>query len=79
MPNVTVDANEAYIAWAKETTSTFLYYATLTITPIGLLFNAIQIIVFSRKKFNNTTMGFFYIVSSFSRKLEFIGLFLENY
>ena len=64
MANSSIDETVVYISWTQNVTKSFLFYATLVVTPIGLLFNFIQILVFSRKKFEKTTMGFSYIVSS---------------
>ena len=52
-----------YIAWTKSMIAKYLYHASLIVTPIGLVLNFIQILVFSRKKFKTTTMGFYNIVS----------------
>ena len=52
----------AYIAWTKKVYADYLFYAPLVVTPIGLILNSAMIAVFSRKKFNSSTMGFYYIV-----------------
>ena len=56
---------ERYIAWTKNVTSSFLFYTSLILTPIGLAFNTLQIVVFARKKFNNCNTGFYFIVRNF--------------
>ena len=56
----------SYIAWTKKTYVDYLFYAPLIVTPIGLLMNSVMALVFSRKKFHSSTMGFYYIVSRFS-------------
>lgn len=54
----------AYIAWTKSMIKTYLYYASLIVTPIGLSLNVLLILVFARKRFARETMGFYYIVSA---------------
>ena len=54
---------ERYITWTKEFTSSFLFFTSLILTPIGLIFNTLQIVVFARKKFNNCNTGFYFMVS----------------
>ena len=57
-----------YIAWTKSMTLRYLYHATLVLTPIGIFLNITQILVFARKKFQTTTMGFLNIVSKESEQ-----------
>jgi hypothetical protein len=55
MSNLTVFANS------------FVKYCCFSIVPIGVIFNAINVYVFRRKKLNKTTMGFYYTtISAFS-------------
>ena len=55
---------ELYIAWTKGVTSSFLFYTSLILTPVGLIFNTLQIVVFARKKFNNCNTRFYFMVSA---------------
>ena len=63
MENSLSHTDEQYISWTKQTIKNYMYFATLTVTPVGLVFNTLMIIVFARKKFQKKTMGFYYIVS----------------
>ena len=62
MTNVTKE-DAAYIAWTKMATTNYLRHATLIVTPYGLICNTLMALIFTRKRFNKNTMGFYYIVS----------------
>lgn len=60
--NVT-NNDAAYIAWTRAATTNYLKYATVVVTPYGLVCNTISALIFTRKRFEKNTMGFYYIVS----------------
>ena len=41
----------------------FVYFMSLTLVPLGLSLNALQAFIYTRKKFSNTRMGFYFTVS----------------
>ena len=55
-----------YIQWTIQTSKTFLYYANLTIIPLGIFLNLLKILIFLRKRFKNKMIGFYYIIISIS-------------
>ena len=59
-----ISEEERYIAWTKEVISAFLSCACLGLTPIGLVLNILQAVVFARKKFDNSNTSFYFMVSS---------------
>ena len=62
MSAISIEA-ASYLSWIKELIPSVQFYGTLTLCPVGLAFNLLQIAIFSRKKFHSTTMGFYNIVS----------------
>lgn len=56
-------ANEKYTDHIEHVSKTILFYGCITIIPIGLIFNVLMIVIFLRKRFHNTNMGYYYIVS----------------
>lgn len=69
----------AYIQWSIKTSKEFLYYVNLIIVPLGIVFNFLNLFVFSRKRFKNDTMGFYYtllaILDIFVLIMLFLGFF----
>ena len=60
MPTLNLSPEQAsYIEWTKRTYIDYLFYAPLIVTPTGVLLNSAAIVVFSRNKFRNSTMGFY--------------------
>ncbi|CAF0795483.1 unnamed protein product [Brachionus calyciflorus] len=60
--NITDDYG--YIAWASKTGATVVYYLNILVFGPGILLNIIQILLFQMKKFNRTTMGFYFTINS---------------
>ena len=50
--------------WRITLNQRLLYFSNFTITPIGLILILLQILVYFRKKFLETTVGTYYITSS---------------
>lgn len=48
-----------YIAWARETTARLQSDGFYVVLSLALVFNPLSILVYSRKKFSNNTIGFY--------------------
>lgn len=68
-----------YFLWAYRTSNTFLFYANLTIVPLGLFFNLISFIIFSRKTFDKGTMGFYFKIIALMDSFALSTLFIQFY
>ena len=54
-----------------------LFYSSLTLLPFGLVSNLFSIVIFTRKRFNKGTMGFYYTSISIVNAIEItIGFFI---
>ncbi|CAF0910358.1 unnamed protein product [Brachionus calyciflorus] len=53
-----------YIEWAIRTTQSILFFVSVIIFPIGIIFNTLEIIIFRKPKFQKTTMGFYFTINS---------------
>ena len=53
------------------------FYSFLIMIPVGLITNALNIVVSTRKNLKKTTMGFYNIVFSFFNILSISGIFLQ--
>lgn len=73
----TNDSIIAYFLWAYRTSNQFLYYANLTIVPIGLFCNLISFLIFSKKSFRIGTMGYFFKIIAIMDSIVLINLFLN--
>ncbi|RNA03201.1 Neuropeptide capa receptor [Brachionus plicatilis] len=62
--NLTLTENSDYIKWAIETTKSILFYLSISLLPLGIVFNTIEIVIFQMGKFQKTTMGFFFSINS---------------
>ena len=56
-----------------------MFYFNLTVIPIGLVLNFISILVFARKEFKKTTIGFYNIIICLVNISSLIFLFIINY
>ena len=65
--------------WVTSLNSNFMYYFNLTVIPIGLVLNLISILVFARKEFKKTTIGFYNIIICLVNIFSLIFLFIINY
>ena len=54
--------DELYVAYFDTLRDNLAYYSMLTVLPAGFILNIITSLIFSRKKFSTTTMGFYYII-----------------
>lgn len=51
-----------YVEWATRTSKNLILFANSSVIPFGILFNIIQIVIFSRKKLISTNMAFYFIL-----------------
>lgn len=56
--------NTQYIKWAIQTTKTILFYLSVSLFPLGIVTNTIEIAIFQMGKFHKTTMGFFFTINA---------------
>lgn len=68
-----------YIYWATGQARLILKYITFVIMPIGFFLNLIEILIFQKKKFNKTTMGFYYSINSAINMIIIVHLFVYSY
>ena len=52
-----------YLAWVGRAITLCSLYLPIIVTPIGLIQNALLILVFKRKKFAKDNVAFYYVVS----------------
>lgn len=64
MKEENVTENSDYIKWASKTNKMILFYVSTFLFPVGILLNSIEIVIFQMKKFQKTTMGFFFTINS---------------
>jgi hypothetical protein len=77
---IRLNINEmAYIERIEHFENLFLKYTGLIMSPIGLMLNTLMIIVYSRKSFRKTTMGFYYVILGFFDNIAIISLFTGSY
>ena len=67
----------AYSAMLKRLQNQITFYACLTIAPIGIISNLLNIAVCMRKKIRNETMGFYNLPMSLFNLLSLIAGFLQ--
>ena len=73
MQNLTQD--QLFLLPLNDTRIKLLYYSCLTIIPLGITLNIISSIIFTRKRFDKTTMGYYNIViSMFNNILAAFGM-----
>jgi hypothetical protein len=54
-----MEMNREHAQYVGYLIKTYLYYATRTITPIGITLNICSFLIFTRQNFQKTTMGFY--------------------
>ena len=54
-------------------------YGSVLVHPIGFIFNTFSIIIFARKKFSDTTMGYYNIVMAFNNNIGILFNFLKSF
>jgi hypothetical protein len=73
-------ASIEYVNWTKQITETFLLYTSMVFFPVGLISNILMLLVFTRKKFHDTAIGFYHLVSKNSVTYHsFIYLFIYSF
>ena len=77
--NQTISSDAEFIKWLNGLNLNFLFYSSVSLIPIGLIFNTISIMVFSREKFSKTTNGFHNIILSIVNNLLLAFVFVPYY
>ena len=58
----TLTDDQKFTIYMNDIRIKLLYYSNLTILPVGIILNTVSSFIFLRKKFSNTTMGFYNII-----------------
>lgn len=65
-----------YIYWATGQARLILKYITFVIMPVGFFLNLVELLIFQKKKFKKTTMGFYFSINSAINMIIIAHLFV---
>lgn len=65
-----------YIEWASTTAKNLLFYVCFTLFVPGIVLNLVEALIFLRKKFSKTSMGYYYSLNSSLNLIIVIYLFV---
>ncbi|CAF1017414.1 unnamed protein product [Brachionus calyciflorus] len=79
MNSTVIQEDIAYIAWATKLANSALFYGFIILSPLGVVLNILEIIIFQMKRFKKTLMGFYFTINCVTYVIIIIYMTVFNF